>query len=146
VLRCVLLGVAFACACTGVAAQGIMSDLMNGKLINPEVGAYAWYSLKDTVTGREFFLRQAIVGEERVKRKTAYWLETELVPRVGFPSVYKMLLTGPASDPKNVHRLIVREGDGVVQEVVLDDVERGGADEEVPRMPAGTETIDPPRR
>lgn len=125
-------------------AQGLMSDLMNGKLVSTEVGAFAWYTLKDTATGREFFLRQAIVGEEKVKRKTAYWLETELVPRVGFPSVYKMLLTGPASDPENVHRLLVREGDGLVQEVALEQGERAGADPELPREAAGTETISLP--
>jgi len=125
-------------------AQGLMSDLMSGKLVNPEVGAFAWYSLKDTASGREFFLRQAIVGEERIKRKTAYWLETELVPRVGYSSVYKMLLTGPASNPKNVHRLLVREGTEPVQEVNLDEGERGGGDEEAARELVGTETISIP--
>lgn len=122
-------------------AQGMMSDLMSGKLVNPEVGAFAWYNLKDTGSGREFFLRQAIVGEEKVKRKTAYWLETELIPRLGYSSVYKMLLTGPASNPKNVHRLLVREGDGAVQEISLDGEERGGGDKEAPRELVGAETI-----
>lgn len=91
-------------------AQGILGDVFSGKLINPEVGAWAWYELTDKATGAKFFLRQAIVGEADVKRKTGYWVETELAPAEGFPTVFKMLLTGPASDPKNIHELIVKEG------------------------------------
>lgn len=129
----------------GVAsAQGMMSDVMSGKLVNPQVGAFAWYNLTDVSTGKTYFLRQAIVGQDRVKRKDAYWLETELIPKVGFPSVYKMLLTGPASNPRNVHRLLVREGTGVVQEVSLDQMGDAPDVDEAPRELAGTETIDLP--
>jgi len=127
-----------------VSAQGIMSDLMSGKLINPEVGAYAWYNLKDKTTGQEFFLRQAIVGMEKVNRKDAYWFETELVPRVGFPSIYKMLLTGPASDPKNVHRLVVREGEGAVQEISLEEGADWKEEKELTREALGMETLTIP--
>lgn len=102
------------------AGQELMSDVLAGKLINPEPGVYAWYDLKDAKTGDLYFMRQAIVGEEKVKEETAYWVETEIVPQVGFPAVYKMLLTGPASDPKHVHRLMMREGDGEVQEIPVD--------------------------
>lgn len=102
------------------AGQELMSDVLAGKLINPEPGVYAWYDLKDAKTGDLYFMRQAIVGEEKVKQETAYWVETEIVPQVGFPAVYKMLLTGPASDPKHVHRLMMREGDGEVQEIPVD--------------------------
>lgn len=127
-----------------VSAQGIMSDLMSGKLINPQVGAYAWYNLTDKSTGQEYFLRQAIVGLEKVNKKDAYWLETELVPRVGFSSVYKMLLTGPASDPRNVHRLVVREGDGAVQEISLEEGSDWKEDKELPREALGVETVTLP--
>lgn len=143
-LKPLIIGLAILAATGGARAQGMMSDVMSGKLVNPEVGAFAWYNLRDTATQREYFLRQAIVGEEKIKRKTAYWLETELVPKVGFSSVYKMLLTGPASDPDNVHRLLVREGDGVVQEVKLDQGEHGGTDKDVPRELVGTETLTLP--
>lgn len=139
ILATLVLGIAVSCP-----AQGILSDLMSGKLVNPEVGAYAWYTLKDSATGQEFYLRQAVVGAEKVKRKDGYWLETELVPRIGFSSVYKMLLTGPASDPRNVHRLLVREGDGAVQEVNLEDVERDTSRRNAPREPDGTETLSLP--
>lgn len=105
----------------GIAAgQQLMSDVLAGKLINPEPGVYAWYDLKDAKTGDLFFMRQAIVGEEKVKQDTAYWVETEIVPQVGFPAIYKMLLTGPANDPKHVHRLLMREGNSPVQEIPVD--------------------------
>lgn len=122
-------------------AQGMMSDVLLGKLINPEVGAYAWYTLKDQKTGQEYFLRQAIVATEKIKRKDGWWLETELVPRVGFASVYKMLLTGPASDPGNVERLLVREGNGAVQEIGVEEPEKNEAEKDVPRESVGLETI-----
>lgn len=140
-----MLLVALVCAVPGNAtAQGMMSDLLSGKLVNPQVGAYAWYNLKDKTTGQEYFLRQAIVGTEKIKRKEGWWLETELVPRVGFSSVYKMLLTGPASDTDNVHRLLVREGNGAVQEITLEDAADKKDEQEIPREAAGVETLTLP--
>lgn len=125
-------------------AQGILSDLMAGKLVKPEVGAFAWYTLTDSTTNQEYFLRQAIVGVEKVKRKDAYWLETELVPRVGFPSVYKMLLTGPADDPDNIVRLIVREGQSVPQEIEVDRSQKPPRKQDVPRAERGTDIVNYP--
>ena len=46
-----------------------------------------------------------------------------------------MLLTGPASNPKNVHRLLIREGNGAVREVALEQGEHGGVDSDSPRDP-----------
>lgn len=125
-------------------AQEMMSDLLSGKLVNPQVGAYAWYNLKDKTSGQEYFLRQAIVGTEKIKRKEGWWLETELVPRVGFSSVYKMLLTGAASNAENVHRLLVREGNSAVQEVTLDGKNAAKEDGDVPREALGVETLSMP--
>lgn len=109
-VRVILMSVMLFYAVTA-SAQGIMGDVFSGKLINPEVGVYSWYDLTDSSSGKQFYLRLAIVGEEKVKGKTGYWFEVELLPRVGFPAVYKMLLTGPASDSKNVHRIVMKEGD-----------------------------------
>ena len=81
------------------------------------------------------------MATEKVSRKDGYWLETELVPKIGFSSVYKMLLTGPARNPKNVHRLVVREGQGPVEDIDVSQAEDGRKDEELPRAAAGTETI-----
>jgi len=101
-------------------AQGVLGDVLAGKLVKPEVGPWAWYDLVDTETHKRFLLRQAIVGEEKIGRKTGYWLEVEVVPDVGFSTVYKMLLTGPANDPKHVHRLLLRQGENAVSEVPVD--------------------------
>lgn len=104
--------------CAGVAAQqSLVGDVLSGKLVKPKVGQWAWYNLTDNSTGQHFALRQAIVGEESVGRKTGYWMELEIIPPVGYRSIYKMLLTGPASDPKNMHRLLVRTGVAPAQEV-----------------------------
>ena len=104
----------------GVSAQqGLVSDVLAGKLVKPKVGQWAWYELRDQVSGQRFVLRQAIVGEEKVGRKNGYWVELEVIPPVGYTVVYKMLLTGPASDPKHMHRLIVRDGLAGPQEITV---------------------------
>ncbi|HEO72633.1 MAG TPA: hypothetical protein ENN80_15355 [Candidatus Hydrogenedentes bacterium] len=99
-------------AISGLAAgqQGVVGDVLSGRLVKPKVGQWAWYEMEDAETNRRYALRQAIVGEEWVGWKKGYWLELEVVPPVGYRSVYKMLVTGPASDPRNVHRLLVRDG------------------------------------
>ena len=99
---------------------GILEDISAGKLINPEVGVYSWYELQDKSTDTKLYLRQAIVGAERVKRKDGFWVETEIIPQVGFPAVYKMLLTGPANDPQNIHHVIVKEGEEPPEQMPLD--------------------------
>jgi hypothetical protein len=97
-----------------------MADITSGKLVNPSVGVWAWYDIKDAASGEHLFLRQAVVAEEKVSGKNGYWIETEVVPRVGYPVVYKMLLTGPAGDPKNIHKVIVRDGTNEPQEMAID--------------------------
>lgn len=103
-------------------AQGVLGDLLSGDLVNPQVGAWAWYDLKDAATGKAFVVRMAIVGEEKVGAQTGYWFEIEIVPLVGYRSVYKMLLTGPAKDPANIRRMLAREGTGEPQEIPIDPV------------------------
>lgn len=112
VAACVLLLAFF---CSMAKGQGIISDVFSGKLVNPKAGAWARYSVTKgkAEPGRWDLvgtIRLAIVGEEKVGDKPGYWLETEYVPSVGDPSVCKMLLTGPANDPANVHKVFRREG------------------------------------
>jgi len=118
----------FACGYLGVflvfsgaaRAQDILGDVFAGKLIAPEVGLFAVYDLVDQSTGKRFLLRQAIVGEEEVtKKKQGFWVEVELVPELGYPVISKMLLTGPANDPGNIHRIIVVDGNKPPQEVPI---------------------------
>lgn len=104
-------------------AQGLLSDIMSGALVKPEVGVYAWYEVKDLESGKKLYMRQAIVGQKEVKEKTGYYLETEVVPEIGFPIVYKMLLTGPASSVENVHEIMVREGGNPPETLPLEVLE-----------------------
>ncbi len=128
-----------------VAAQGIVGDVLSGSLIKPEPGVYAWYELHDKTTGKKFFVRQAIVGKETVERKDGYWLETEIIPEEGFPAIYKMLITGPASDPRNVHKIFVKEGaDPPVAVPVEASDESGESKTKETRKSVGKEKIATP--
>ncbi len=142
--KCIMLFLFVGLSAITVPAQGMLSDLMAGKLVDPEVGTFVWYTLTDSATGQEYYLRQAVVGKERVRRKDAYWLETELVPKVGFPSIYKMLLTGPAHDPKNVHRVLMREGQGAIQELEVDRTQKAAKKPDESRSAIGIEMITYP--
>ena len=122
VMTCILL------AAGSAGAQGVLSDIMSGALINPEVGAFAWYELKDNESGRKLFMRQAIVGEKAVDGKKGYYLETEVVPEIGFPIVYRMLLTGPATSVENIHEIMVREGMNPPENLPVDVLNPGGED------------------
>jgi len=106
--------------CSLAGAQGFVGDLLSGKLVKPKVGQWVWYDLTDNVRGKHYVLRQAIVGKERVGRKTGYWVEFEVVPEVGYRLIYKMLLTGPASDPDNIHRVLRKDGPEPVEEVAIE--------------------------
>lgn len=126
-------------------AQGILGDLLSGSLIAPEKGVWAWYELTDTASGEKFYLRQAIVDEEKVKRKAGFWVETQLQPETGFGSVYKMLLTGPATDPKNIQRLILQDGSSLPEEIPVDGKgDSGETFDEAEKQLVGTETITTP--
>ena len=121
VAACVLL-LPFFCAIA--QGQGVISDVFSGKLVNPKAGAWAWYDVTGAQTegggtvqlGK---MRLAIVGEETVKGKQGYWLEMEYIPSLGYPSIYKMLLTGPADDPANVQKVFRRDGTEKKEEVPL---------------------------
>lgn len=101
-------------------AQGI-ADVLAGELVESKPGDFAWYVVKDSETSGRLLLRQAVVGEERVKRRDAQWVETEIVPEVGYPIIYKMLLTGAASDPRNIHKLLIQELPDGPEEVAVDE-------------------------
>jgi len=122
-------------------AQGLVGDLLAGKLVNPKVGQWAWYNLVAAKGGKKYVIRQAIVGEERVSRKQGYWVEFEIIPEVGFKIVYKMLLTGPASDPENIHRVIEKSGVDPAQEVAVDQAAAKPVASESKRRSLGLEDI-----
>jgi hypothetical protein len=142
----VLMGV---CAVSAAAwPQGLVGDVMAGKLVNPKVGQWAWYDVTDTATSEHFAMRQAIVGKEEISKKPAFWLETEIVPTVGYKSVYKMLVTGPASDPKNVEKVILKQGIEPPKEVPISSrskaPENDGEGNKPKRQSMGMENVETP--
>lgn len=122
--------------------QGVLGDLLSGELVNPKVGAWAWYELKDSSSGKAFVIRMAIIDEEKVGTKTGKWFELEVVPMIGYRSVYKMLLTGPAKDPANIRKMICREGLNQPQEIPVDVAGRpASAVQEPKRTLIGNEQV-----
>lgn len=121
--------------------QGLVGDLLAGKLVDPKTGQWAWYNLVDATGGKKYVIRQAIVGEEKVNRKPGYWVEFEVIPEVGFKMVYKMLLTGPASDPKNIHRVIEKSGVDPAREVAVDTAAPATSVPESKRRSIGQEEV-----
>ncbi|GMW00059.1 MAG: hypothetical protein AMXMBFR84_11970 [Candidatus Hydrogenedentota bacterium] len=114
----ILIAAGMAIICTAsVQAQGMANDLLAGKLVDPQVGQWAWYDLVAPEVNQKYVVRQAIVDEEKVGRKTGYWVEIEVMPEAGFRTVYKMLLTGPASDARNIHSIVVKQGNEKAREV-----------------------------
>lgn len=95
-------------------AQSLVTDLLAGTLVKPKVGQWAWYDLvAKSLSGKpdaRFAIRQAVVGQEKVGRKDGYWVEFEIIPELGYTTLYKMLLTGPASDPRNIHKVVLKQG------------------------------------
>lgn len=141
--RLVIAIICMSVACVAARAQGVVGDFLSGKLVNPKVGQWAWYDLVDTRGGQRYVVRQAIVGEEPVGKKTGYWVEFEVVPEVGFKVVYKMLLTGPASDPANIHRVIEKLAPDPAREAALDANANAAAPAKPPkRKSQGMDTID----
>jgi len=122
------------------SAQGV-GDILSGELVESAVGDYAWYEVKDSETGARLFLRQAVVGAEKVRRRDALWVETEIIPEVGYPVIYKMLLTGSASDPKNIHKLLIQELPDPPEEVPVDQEGMEGAPDPAARQFVGKETV-----
>ena len=119
--------------CGGAWGQNLVGDLLGGKLIKPKVGQWVWYNVTDAKGENRFALRQAVVGEEKVGRKEGYWVEFELVPELGYKTLYKVLLTGPASDPDNIHRVLFRQGPEPMEELPVKH--EGEAVEEKPNRP-----------
>ncbi|MBX7255830.1 MAG: hypothetical protein K1Y02_05675 [Candidatus Hydrogenedentes bacterium] len=141
--RLVIAIVCMSAACVAAHAQGVVGDFLSGKLVNPKVGQWAWYDLIDSRGGQRYVVRQAIVGEEEVGNKDGYWVEFEIVPEVGYKIIYKMLLTGPTSDPANIHRVIEKLAPDPARELALDTESQKAAPEKSPkRKSQGMDSID----
>jgi hypothetical protein len=122
--------------------QGALADFLAGDLVNPKVGQWAWYDIAEKSSGLTYSVRQAIVGAEKVGKKPGWWFEMEVVPPVGYAQVYRMLLTGPAGDPKNIHKMIVEDGQNPAREIAVDSTDaEAGPMQTATRKLVGTETV-----
>lgn len=120
-MRCLIVLACATLATAAVWAQGPMADVLAGQLVQPEVGAFAWYRVVEADTRAASFMRQAIVGKKRVNRKTGWWLETQVIAPAGQTTVYKMLLTGPASDASNIHEIVIQRGTNPPEHIRVDE-------------------------
>ncbi|HOV31896.1 MAG TPA: hypothetical protein PLX23_00860 [Candidatus Hydrogenedens sp.] len=99
-------------------AQSFMEDLFRGKLISSELGVWVIYEITDKSTNKSVFLRQAITGIEKIDEKTTgIWLESEIIPLEGFPSVYRVLISYDSNGKEKVHKIVIREGADAPQNI-----------------------------
>lgn len=131
-------------ACGLAQAQGAVSQLLSGDLVNPRTGVWAWYELEDAESGEMYYLKQSIVGETREDRKVGHWLEVQVRPQVGFSTTYKMLLTGPATDPSNIKRIYFQTGTEPIQKLEPTTLESPPPGEQALPEPQGEQTVQTP--
>lgn len=140
--RVILIVAAWACLASSSFAQGALGDFLAGNLVKPAEGQWAWYDIAEKASGLTYSVRQAIVGSEKVGKKAGWWFEMEVVPPVGFAQVYRMLLTGPASDPQNIHKMFVEDGQSPPREIPVDrNAAEKGAMQTAEKTLVGTETV-----
>lgn len=121
--------------------QSVAGDLLAGKLVDPKVGQWAWYDVLNQANKATYAIRMAVVGEEKVASKPGYWLEIEVVPAAGYKTISKMLLTGPASDTRNVHKIILKDGPEPAQNVDVPRDAKSDAPNPGKRKSLGMENI-----
>ncbi len=106
-----------------IMAQSFMEDLFKGKVLSSEPGVWAIYEITDKSTKTHILLRQAITGTEKIDDKTsALWLESEIIPPEGFPSVYRFLISYDNNGKEKIHKIIVREGANSPQNINIENM------------------------
>ncbi|MGC8847020.1 MAG: hypothetical protein ACP5QY_14360, partial [Candidatus Hydrogenedens sp.] len=73
---------------------------------------------------------QALTGIEKIDENTsALWLESEIIPMEGFPSVYRFLISYDNNGKEKIHKIVVREGANPPQNI---DVETMSGNTDTP--------------
>ncbi|MCL4218241.1 MAG: hypothetical protein KJ052_14735 [Candidatus Hydrogenedentes bacterium] len=103
--------------------QSLTDELLGGALIEPKTGQWVRYDVIDAKSNEHLLVRQAIVEKERVKRKQGWWLEIDIRSGDGSYSVVKMLLTGPASNSRNVVKIFRKQGIHPPEELPVESIE-----------------------
>jgi len=90
--------------------DALAKRVVRGEVIARDQGIFAWYDLQDFQSGDTLFMRQAILGADKKNKAEGVWLETEIVPRVGFPVLYKVLIESTGDKAGRILDGQVREG------------------------------------
>lgn len=97
--------------CKKAFTQSFMEDLFKGKILSSEPGVWAFYEITDKSQKTNLLLRQSITGTEKIDEKTtALWLESEIIPIEGFPSVFRFLISYDKNGKEKIHKIVIREG------------------------------------
>jgi len=103
-----LIAATVASAGAASADSGLLSQF--DRLVNPKVGQWTVYEVRDAATGKELRVRQAIVGTETVDGGDAYWIETDVMLRSGSRLIRKMLVAIGPTGPERVLKIIEKTG------------------------------------
>lgn len=97
--------------CKKTFTQSFVEDLFKGKILSSEPGVWAFYEIMDKTQKTRLLLRQSITGTEKIDGETtALWLESEIIPTEGFPSVFRFLISYDKNGKEKIHKIVMREG------------------------------------
>lgn len=124
-------------------AQDFMEDLLRGKILSTEPGFWAIYEITDKSTQNKIILRQAITGVEKIgENENALWLESELIPPEGFPSLFRLLISYDKNGKEKIHKIVVREGANPPQNIDADTIQDNSNKTSPPKTFIGEEEIE----
>jgi len=109
VVACTLT-VAATAATTGPASKKGDQPLEIDRLVNPKVGQWVLYDMRDAATGKQLTVRQSIVGKKTVDGRDAYWIETDVMSREGSRVIRKMLITDEPAESRKILEIIEKTG------------------------------------
>lgn len=109
-ISCFLVFIQILVTCQNVSSQEILENLLELIPLEPELGSWSLYEVKDKSTNTTLLLREAITDEEIVESTKCFWLETEVIPTIGFPSVYRFLIQPEKEGRHKILKIVAREG------------------------------------
>jgi len=104
-------------------SQDILSNLLDILPLEFEIGCWSIYEVKDFSTKTTVLLREAITGEEMLNNQKCYWLEAEVIPTIGFPSIYRFLIQPEKNGKHKILKIVVREGANLPETYLSESVQ-----------------------
>ncbi|MCX8064070.1 MAG: hypothetical protein N3G21_02740 [Candidatus Hydrogenedentes bacterium] len=124
------------------SSQDIIENLLDILPLELDLGSWSIYEVKDNPTKTTLILREAITGEEYLNNKKCYWLETEIIPIVGFASVYRFLIQPESEGKHSILKIVTREGANLPETYNYDTIQNQPAEEMVKKKLIGEELIE----